>query len=78
MKIMAPSKSLLSSVYTTKSSAVIRSAVLGGRQVSPSLSLQLHPPHSAIRVCHVVGDDERTGEDLVRREEAVQVPKYCV
>lgn len=35
-------------------------------------------PLSAIRVCHVAGDDERTGEDLVRREEAVQVPKYCV
>lgn len=42
------------------------------------LSLSASSPLSAVSVCHVAGDDQRTGEDLVRGEEAVQMPKYCI
>lgn len=36
------------------------------------------PLLSASSVCHVGGDDHRTGEDLVRGEEAAQMPKHCL
>lgn len=53
---------------------------LRGREVLTlaSPSHQLQPLLGAISVCHVVGDDDRTGEDLVRGEEAAQMPKHCM
>lgn len=63
--------------WAFKSASYRQSCQLGGggaRAAPPPASSLL----SVISVCHVAGDDQSTGEDLVRREEAVQMPKRCI